>query len=444
MAFSQRRVLPHNLEAEVGVIATLMLDPHQIDAASRQVDASMFYADKHREIYLAIVDLGDAADLITVTDRLRQRGKLGDCGGPTYIASLPNAIPSTGNLGNYAEIVRRCHLQRALITTGLAIADLGQAASESEKDVLGAVAQSEQLLRDTRSLSIATRGVVRFSEVLGPSIAGFEEAKKTGNAGGITFGLKGIDAVVPAQQPGNFIVLVGPSSHGKSLLAGQWGEHASQWGPALICGNEQNVADYQDRLLIKRIGTGLTIAQLRAGDLKDDEWPLLAKAAAELSELPLYARDNVRLMRQVWDAAAEVREREGSIAWLCIDWIQKMIAPNSRSDRRVQELDSIVDEIVDLAKTLQIPVVGVAQYGKIKEGRSPSIDDIRDTERIRQASDYTFQLSEKKGKTEPNRKIGWNLSMVVGKARQSERDVEIPLWFDAKRLAITDAPGAQA
>src|SRR5206468_10855746 len=83
-----------------------------------------FYHPGHQSIYAAILELferGEPADLITVTDRLQQLGKLDAMGGTPCLASLPNTVPTALNAEHYAAIVLEKATLRALIAAGGAI-----------------------------------------------------------------------------------------------------------------------------------------------------------------------------------------------------------------------------------------------------------------------------------------------------------------------------------
>jgi replicative DNA helicase len=80
-----------------------------------------YYRDRHRVIYTAMLDLadrGEPVDLVTVTNKLSSMGKLDDVGGASYLAELPNFVPTSAHAGSYAEIVRDKAVQRSFIAIG--------------------------------------------------------------------------------------------------------------------------------------------------------------------------------------------------------------------------------------------------------------------------------------------------------------------------------------
>ena len=84
------RTPPHSTEAEQGVLGS-MLSAKSSRNASRKSRKNIFTVPAHQTIYNTLVDLwnaGQAIDLITFTQILRDRGLLDAIGGPSFITSL--------------------------------------------------------------------------------------------------------------------------------------------------------------------------------------------------------------------------------------------------------------------------------------------------------------------------------------------------------------------
>jgi len=112
------RTPPQDLEAEVSVLGSLMLDHEAIFRVADALSVHDFYKSIHREIYEAITDLftrHEPVDVLSVTSRLKEKGKLDDIGGSSYLATLINAVPTASHIEHYASIVRRKRLLRDLI-----------------------------------------------------------------------------------------------------------------------------------------------------------------------------------------------------------------------------------------------------------------------------------------------------------------------------------------
>src|SRR5689334_16080510 len=121
------KLLPQNVEAEAGVLGSLLISPDAVAQVADFLVAEDFYREAHRLIYQAVLDLyeiGQPADLITLTDELARRGHLAEVGGASYVSSLANQVPTSRNIRQYAEIVERTAVLRRLIQSAGQIASV--------------------------------------------------------------------------------------------------------------------------------------------------------------------------------------------------------------------------------------------------------------------------------------------------------------------------------
>src|SRR5258706_3296462 len=113
---------PQNVEAEAGVLGSLLIDPEAVVQVAEFLRPDDFYRDAHRTIFQAVLELyesGEPADLITLTDELQRRGKLEDIGGVSYVSSLANQLPTSANVDSHGPIVERpALLHRAIHSAG--------------------------------------------------------------------------------------------------------------------------------------------------------------------------------------------------------------------------------------------------------------------------------------------------------------------------------------
>ena len=113
------RVPPHSIEAEQSVLGGLLIDNSAWDRAGDLLTESDFYRFEHKQIFLAVGKLINAAkpaDVVTVFEELTSIGKAEECGGLAYLNALAQSVPSAANLRRYAEIVRERAILRKLVT----------------------------------------------------------------------------------------------------------------------------------------------------------------------------------------------------------------------------------------------------------------------------------------------------------------------------------------
>jgi replicative DNA helicase len=213
------RVPPQNLEAEQGVLGSMLLDRDAIARALEGLRADDFYRDAHRVIFQAMVELferGEPVDLITVTNRLAAAGKLEDIGGATYLAALPNLVPTAANVDFYANIVLEKSMLRALINAGTHIAAMGY---DGADDVAAMIDRAEKLV-----FGIASRRNVQdfeaIKEILKQSFEKIDRRyQEKGTITGVATGFSDFDMLTSGLQAADMVVVAARPSVGKCVSA---------------------------------------------------------------------------------------------------------------------------------------------------------------------------------------------------------------------------------
>src|SRR6056297_435725 len=144
----QERVPPHNEEAEQAFLGSLILSGDMLDEVGSRVHKSSFYFEKHAEVFTAIRELAEEykpIDLITLTNRLKEKGRLDQVGGSSYIAFLSSVVPTAANVLYYADIVEKNAVLRQLISTSTNIASK---AFSGDAEVEYLLDESERMILD--------------------------------------------------------------------------------------------------------------------------------------------------------------------------------------------------------------------------------------------------------------------------------------------------------
>ena len=142
------RIPPSNLEAEMALLGSILVDKEMMSAVSEIVQPSDFYASLHESIFLALFALyerGEPLDKVSLAEELKNRGMLDKIGGMAYLNSLMDTVPTAASVAHYAGIVRGKAQARGLIRVGAEVTRLGY---ESEGDVPAAIERAERLVRE--------------------------------------------------------------------------------------------------------------------------------------------------------------------------------------------------------------------------------------------------------------------------------------------------------
>src|ERR671923_2592587 len=115
------RVPPHDLDAEISVIGSVLLDPLSIAKVLQFLRPEDFYRENNGQIYRAALDLfaaGEPIDNVTLASQLQSMGLLERVGGRAQLASMQGSVPTAANIEYYGRIVKEKAYKRRLISAG--------------------------------------------------------------------------------------------------------------------------------------------------------------------------------------------------------------------------------------------------------------------------------------------------------------------------------------
>ncbi|MFA6175297.1 MAG: DnaB-like helicase N-terminal domain-containing protein, partial [Phycisphaerae bacterium] len=113
------RALPQSLDAEKGLLGSVLLSGTVLDDSIALIDASHFHLPAHQKIFEILVEMrnsGRPIDLISVTQILEDRKLLDEVGGASVVTDLLTFVPTAANADYYREILREKCLLRKVIT----------------------------------------------------------------------------------------------------------------------------------------------------------------------------------------------------------------------------------------------------------------------------------------------------------------------------------------
>ncbi len=392
---SDRRVPPHDIEAEESLLGAMLLSRDAIAAAIEVVGADDFYKPAHTHVFEAVCGLygrGEPADPVTVADELRRGDLLEVVGGTGTLIALQAATPATGNAGRYARIVEELALLRRMIGVAGEIAELGYSVPE---DVTGAVDRAESLVFGVAQRRLAdSTGELR--QLLGESLDHLEKLYERGDAvTGIPTGFHDLDHQLAGLQPSNLIICGARPGTGKTSFAlGIAANAALEAGrPALFFSLEMSKLEITNRLLCGEARIDST--RMRNGKLLDGDWKKISSAMSRLYEAEMYIDDNP--MVTVMDIRAKARRlksKVGDIGIVVVDYIQLMSGRHNAESRQV-EVSEISRGLKILARELECPVLGLSQLSRNLEQRAdkrPMLSDLRESGSLEQDADVVMFL----------------------------------------------------
>ena len=376
------RIPPNNLEAEMALLGSVLVDKEMMATVSEIVRPEDFYASLHETIFLALValnDRGEPLDKISLAEELRSRGMLDKVGGIAYLSSLMDTVATAASAEYYAKIVREKASLRGLIHAGTQITKLGY---EAEEDVPAALDSSEQIVYD-----VTNRGTKKSFAPVGDLLLGvFQDLERRferkGDRTGVTSGFRDIDEYTAGWQPGNLIIVAARPAMGKTSMALNMAVSAAKDErlPVAIFSLEMTRQELVERFISSE--GRLDASKLRRGTIKETEWEDIGKAMGVLHDLPIYLDDSGSVT--VTEIRSRCRRLKSSVglAAVFIDYLQ-LVRPGTmgRNVNRNEELSDICRVLKATAKDLMVPIVALAQLNRGVEARQdkrPMLADLRD------------------------------------------------------------------
>jgi len=389
-----QRLPPQNIEAEMAVLGSMLLEEDAIAVAIEIIDEGSFYKESHKKIFSALISLFDtnkAADIVTLADELKKRGQIDEIGGPAYLMSLSNLVPTAANIRHYAKIVKEKAILRNLINTATQIVTESY---EAEQDTDRLIDKAERMIFEITSRKIETR-MVLLKEIIKDSIETIDNLyQNKANVTGVSTGFFELDSMTAGLQPSDLIIVAGRPSMGKSAFMGSIAEHLGivEKTPLAIFSLEMSKEQLVQRMLCSH--AKVDAHKVRTGFLAQQDWPKLTAAAGKLSEAPIYIDDSPSLTVLELRAKARRLKAQYDIKMIMVDYMQLMQGP-AGAENRQQEISEISKSLKALARELRVPLIAVSQLSRAVEGRTdhrPQLSDLRESGAIEQDADVVMLL----------------------------------------------------
>ena len=393
------RLPPHSNEAEQGVLGCILLAPNDcLGQCIEKLKAGpeVFYDLRHQTIYEAVVamyDKRDPIDIITLQQRLKDRGLLDQIGGIPYLNALQDSVPSAANLTYYLDIVEEKSLLRKMIHTCTDVVgrvydfdgEVDELLDEVERDILRmSESRSGGTIEPVKSLVNKAIGMVE------------NYFNRQGTLGGLASGFAELDRMTDGMHGGEMIIIAARPSMGKTSLAMNIAESVvlNQKLPVGVFSLEMTAESLVLRMLCSNARVNLR--NIREGFMSESDFPKLTSSAGKMSSAPLYIDDTPGLsILQLRTRARRMWQQHG-IKLFVIDYLQLLHSTSRRAqENRQQEIAEISSGIKALAKELSIPIIVLAQLNRELEkdkSRKPRLSDLRESGSIEQDADLVGLL----------------------------------------------------
>lgn len=398
------RVLPHNYEAEQALLGSLLVSNHYYEQVCEFLHPDHFADPVHGRVYDAIgkvIDRGQIASPVTLKGFFDQDPALQEVGGAKYLVQLAQSIVAVVNAVDYAKLVYDLYLRRQLIALG------EEVVNEAYEQTADTHATEQIELAEQRLYDLATSGDFErdfrsFEATLKSAMELAEAAhKREGGLAGLTTGFADMDRLLGGLHKSDLIILAGRPSMGKTALATNIAFSAAraknregqlEKNVVAFFSLEMSAEQLANRLLAD--ASEINSSRIQRGELKNDEFLNLVRAAQEVSNLSLFIDDSPSLSISGMRTRARRLKRRHGLSLIVVDYLQLLrgTALSSQSSR-VNEISEISRGLKMIAKELQVPVLALSQLSRAVEQREdnrPMLSDLRESGSIEQDADVVM------------------------------------------------------
>jgi replicative DNA helicase len=449
------RALPHAVGPEKSVLSSMLQDPQEYVSAAieERLSGAHFYLPGHGLLFDFLVELFEAGhklDLITLTQRLLDRGLLDRVGGAAALTDLYTYAPSPGHFHHHLQLVKDKHVLRSII----------RQANEAVAQAYDAPDEVAGLLDNVEAgiLSIRNEAETRKTVTIKDSVEEvFQQlqALLSGERGslGLPTGYEELDRKTNGMKPGEMFVIAARPSMGKTSLMMNIVEHVciDQEKPAMVFSCEMSSLQIVQRLVFSR--ARFAMSQLTRGYTPSKgDLQRIKRSCLETAGSRLFIDDTPAISINELRAKARRKKRDEDIRFIAIDYLQLMRSRTRQAENsREREIAEISAGIKGLAKELEIPILVLAQLNRSPEGRTgkslgvPRMSDLRESGAIEQDADLVGLLyrtayyaeSEEEREAEAGK-----ASLVLAKNRNGETG-DVPLTFISELMRFETGPPAR-
>lgn len=420
------KTTPKATDAEEALLGALLLEKDKLTEVMAILPTSeMFYKDANQHVYQSILNVkatGENVDSITVTQELKNMGKLEEVGGAYAVSKLTMDVVTSAHAETHARIIAAMFIKRETIRV---CGEGTKEAYETGTDPIEVIQNiHDQLLsaahvratNDWKSMQQANVDLTKhMDEVKGKTL-------------GVTTGFAKLDKTNGGLPNGSLTVIGARPSVGKSALMGCMALAAGRQGCKVgIISLEMPTVGVYGRMVSSASGIGFK--KINTNDLEDVQLQELSAYMDSLVNLPIYFSDTAKVNIRDIEAKAYKLKKKHGLGILFIDYIQLVEGIEKRQVRE-QVVSQISRGLKTLAMVLDIPIVALAQLNREseKEKRKPRSSDFRESGALEQDADIVMLLHR-----------DWRMGVLAdehGNSTEKEADLIIPKWRNGETLTV--------
>ena len=417
------RALPNDYEAEMSVLGVAFLNKDALEKISDEVTEDMFFNDKNRLIFNAIISLykdRNPIDITTVKAELDKKKVLNEVGGIPYLMEVIDSVVTSANLEYYIKILKDHAIRRNLINTATDIVT----SAYSDENINGLLDEAERNILNAVRVR-QTSEFVPIHEILRRAQERLEElAKNKSDITGIRTGFYDLDKATAGLHGGELIILAARPGMGKTAFALNIATNAAfSTDKAIAIFNLEMSAEMLVNRMIASVG-GIDSYKLSTGKLEHNDWKRYNEAMSKLGSTNIFIEDNASITApEIKSKCRKLASQPNGLGLVVIDYLQLVTTGSNRIESRQVEVSEISRSLKTMALELDVPVIALAQLSRSvdkRENKEPALVDLRESGSLEQDADLVLFLNRKdyyEAKTEKKETVV-PIDVIIAKHRK--------------------------
>lgn len=400
--------IPFSLEHEKALISALLFNNEIYTEISKVVQPEHFYYPVNKILFEKITQIIQQyrlASHTTLWPYIQNEPEVIESGGRDYFKELVGVNIAPSKAHSYAREIKELAIRRGMINIGqeLTAEAVDQKVDRPTSDIID---NAESKLFQLRNYGREKTDFQPFSKVLIETIQRAKIATENEDEiSGLSTGLLDLDNHLGGLQPSDLIIIAGRPGMGKTALAtniafsvaknfkgpGQKKKSYPLGGRVAIFSLEMSGEQLASRILAEV--SEIPATKIRKNQINKEDFEKYAQASMELIKLPLYIDDTAgQTIADITLRCNRIHRKTGGLGLLVVDYIQ-LIQGLNKNTNRTYEIAEITGGLKNIAKELNIPVIGVSQLSRsieTREDRRPQMSDLRDSGSIEQDADLVM------------------------------------------------------
>ena len=414
--------IPFSDDAELAVLCCMILDADSVKIGQALLNSDDFYNQRNQivfDAFVAVFQSGKVADIVTVSDYLKEKNNFEKIGGINYISQIIASVWTSVGIKDYIKILKEKAYYRRKIAQGKALIEAG---FEQNKQKL------QQISTQTEKDGIQTEKIASVPDILSDYITTLQKDRKSKKRfAGIATGFDDLDFYIGGLQQGNLIIVAGRPAMGKTAFALDLLRNgAKNMGKdyiAMLFSLEMDKNRIAARMFSAKSHVENTYFRLCVKD--DTIWEkMIQRMQQEAKEFEqntsdIYIDDTAGItVEEIYEKCHNQQVQTGKkIGLVVVDYLQIMGV--EKTANRAMDVAYLSMGLKNLSKQFHCPVVALSQLSRENEkkvNKKPTLDNLRDSGAIEQDADIVLMLYREKyyDKDTP---IGNTAEVIIAKNR---------------------------